>query len=327
MQDSSQDLPQPTDTVDVLMELDKRLDAVEGRISTVEGAVSSAKKPWFRRGGFLGSAAGVLIVIGGWLSGLWMDEPEIPRIVHSNLLLSDRALALTLARGRGDPDRVSPLNTEIHEQVKAHLQNDEATKTYLFDIAAAQGVLTYSGSHTYLKHYVPFGSVACLMLSDPDMRDLLLASSDAAPRAVRDKTRACTTAQSATAGRTIGFSDFSPLVVPFQASAGDTVEISVRVLAQRPDPAGFVEYSKGHELFEAVLFPDTPITFDPPVHTNIVQAKVDVPQGRDRHQIAVYLNEAGEEKVDSDKNPNLDRDQEFVVSLFVTVKVIPEAKL
>ena len=76
-----------------------------------------------------------------------------------------------------------------------------------------------------------------------------------------------------------------------------------------------------------MLFPDTPVTFDPPVHTNIVQAKLDVPEGRDRHQIAVYLNQSGEEKVDSDKNPELDRDQEFVVSLFVTVKVIPEAKL
>ncbi len=323
-----------SDSVETFLRFDHRLDDLTERIGRIERGIDARSKPFWKRGTVIGSGVGILIVATGWLASLWMDEPEIPRIVHSNVLLSDRALALTLQRGRSDADRVSPLNTEIHEQVKSHLQTNDVTKQFLYDIAAKHGTLTYSGSRTYLKHRVPIGSVACLMLSEPEMRELLRVSSDAAPGAVQAMSNACTkppdNAEQPGGGNglTIAFTDFSPLVIPFRANGGDQVELIVRVLAHRQEPGiGFVADENGHRLVQATLYPDTAIDLGDPPESNVLRTTFQVQPGRDRHSVAVFLNDAGEARVDSDKNPEVTADQEFVVSLFVTLTVTPQAKL
>ena len=54
--------PDPAKNVDVLLSLDQRLDAIEGRMASAEGMLAKAKKPWFKRPTVLGYGFGIVFV-------------------------------------------------------------------------------------------------------------------------------------------------------------------------------------------------------------------------------------------------------------------------
>ncbi len=329
---------------------DARLDALEAATSNLRGTIERMKTPFWKRWSFLGSTLGVVLVATGWLWSHFEDDPEIPRMVHSNILMSDKALALTIKRGIAGDGSVSPLVQQIGKQVDHHLKTDEVAREYLFDVAALQGIRTWSAARLFKRQPVVVGSVRCRLLADPLLWESLVSISPDTPEA-RHIARSCSgggqgggTGGGTGAGTGGGegtahvgerlagpdalrsvahFADFSPMILPFQAEAGDAVELDIRILAQRQiDEDTLVEISDAHDFVEATLFPAADITFDPPVRRNRLTQRLELAEGESAQVLAITLSDEGQSKVQGPDGAG-----DFYIYLFATVTVIPKPRL
>ena len=269
--------------------------------------------PWTKSPGPLA----VLGIIGtiGWSH--WQDDHEIPKLFHSNILMTEEALALSLQRGRQSPP--SALNEQVSLEISHQLRQNSETKSYLLHVATSHSVRTYVGSRTYVRHEVPLFSLRCLMLSDPDIRQLIARTT----QDIQD----CTDAEARKVSVLLPFVDLSPLVIPFVAKPGDDVVLSIYVDSHNIGKFGeetSVKY--GHKLAQAHTYPKTPVKFNKVSRSNYLSANIDVPEEVADQFISISLNEQGRNMVDASGAMGRGGDEPYVISLFSTVTVTPSWK-
>ena len=308
--------PQGAGMTHAMFKLDERLDALEKEHSKLTGRLANLEKPFWKNIKVLTPIAAVVFVVVGYIASLWADDPEIPRILHSKVLLTDRALALTMKRAREDGDDSYELNGEFKTQFKEHLVVDD-TKLFFADLASKHGLRTYSGAETYSVQTVPLGRLGCLIIDDSEMREVLVSATATAPDTFTALEQSCMGVRESTEVR---FADFSTLVVPFHANTKDHVELFVRVHAFDPREGAKLTETEG--LIEAVLFQGSPIEFVE-VKDDVYKAKLELREEETRHAVAIDLTDIGQARVDSSRNEGGDITKEYIITLFATVIVTP----
>ena len=286
----------------------------EGQPGTTFKAMAASLPSWRVLG-----ALGILVsILGSFIWSHAEDNPEIAALIHSRVFMSDRALALTLQRGRGSDD--SPLNEQIFEELQYHLSETEETKKHLRDVAKDHSVRSYSGSRTYMRHIIPLISVRCLMLSDPILRRLVLDVLEEQDEQTVD----CSDAQRLQDNAGLPFVDFSPLVLPFIAKADDDVDLAVYIDSHKiENNAIVVSVKEGRDLIELSTYPEAGLSLDSRVQDNYLSAKIEVPEGRSDHYVGISLNDTGRNMVFPTGDSIEGNHASFVISLFATVTITP----
>ena len=269
--------------------------------------------PWTKSPGPLA----VLGLIGTIVWSHWQNDHEIPKLFHSNILMTEEALALSLQRGRDS--QTSVLNEQVSLEISHQLRNNSETRSYLLHVATSHSVRTYVGSRTYVRNKVPLFSLRCLMLSDPGIRQLISRTNED----IQD----CTDAEARKVSVLLPFVDLSPLVIPFAAKPGDDVVLSVYVDSHKIGNFGEeTSVKRGHELVQAHTYPRTPVKFNEVSRLNYLSANIDVPEEAADQFISISLNEQGRNMVDALGAVGEGGDEPYVISLFSTVTVTPSWK-
>ena len=317
-----------------------RIALLEKKLGDLTNAFARTETtlPVYRRKSVLGGFFAVLAILSVWFSTHFTEDPEIPRLVHKNILLSDKALALILERGRTTNN--SPLNQEVAAEFHHNIEHNNVTQSHLYAIVNRDSVRTYSNSRIYVEHQIPIGSLRCLMHADPALKAIFLAASAREFEAMAPSQEMeakissglgifsdCDSPSGAGALVMIPFTDFTPTTVPFFAKTGDEVLLSLHIDARRIDPnMDIVTLAEGHDLLvEAVLFPNTEIQFSNSVRDNHLEARIIIPKGRLDHYVTVSLTEKGAEKVSPTPNAEIDgtRGKTFIIQIIATVTVRP----
>lgn len=341
-------------------EVDDRLDALESTIKTLEGTLADMKKPWYRTRGFQGSALAIALGLVAWGYSFINKDPELPRMFHQHVLMSDQALALIMKRDFSDTESNGDLEKQMTLKMKSQIEHDdtkgfvstiadqvlrsEPSKEMLFEIAATRASRTYSNARIFQRQPLPLGSVRCQIISDPELWAFLsrpsklrrtqvserLASTDPMappPDPGHKLSGPCENNQELKAETEVSFVDTSAVVVPYVANAGDRVELEIQVLANTYDETGDALRSQaGHTYVEAVherpsaAQSQAKVEFDEVTQANLLSASFTAPQGDRAHLIFIHLNEKGMEKLTAEVN-------ETLIVVFATVTVFPNSTL
>ena len=319
MGDPDKSGPKLTDVTDVLLRLDERLDTLEAENRRLNGRITELSTPIWRNWKALVPIGVVLSVVFGAITWVWNEVPEIAQIVHTKILRSDDAIALSLKNSRVNGDEETLLSQEIENEFREHLAVED-TKTYIADLAKSHGYQTYSASQSYQSIGVPIGRIACLLMAEPEMRDILTETSDAAAAKIGLLDQSC---RAPHRGNEVPITDFSPMDVPFNAEPGDLVELVVQVRAFDPTTGSAREDASG--ILEAFVFEGDEVTFEK-LRNNLVRATLKLPPDLKRHVVSINLNKQGKNIVDPTRSRVSTGSAKMVVSLFATIIVKPESE-
>ena len=319
MGSNSTPTPTPRDITDVVFAMDERLDRAEAEQRRLEDQIRTLSTPLWRNWKALTPVGVIGGVVLGALLWLWTEVPQIAQVVHHKLLRTHSALAMSLEEGRQDTDADQTLNKALKSEFETNLAVDE-TQAFLTKLAMSKGLRTYSGSHSYKAVSVPLGRISCLLMADSEMRDVFMATSDAAADRIFQLDTSCLSTQK---GTELHVTDFSPLYVPFHAKTGDTVELVVRVRAN--DPNSPTVHEDASSMIEAVVYKGQPVTFER-IEDNLVRATLKLPDSLRRHVVSIQLNRKGELLVDPTRSGFSAQANPMVVSLFATIIVTPESE-
>ena len=332
-----------------MADVDTRLDELEHQVEDLTSELTALKRPWYRTGGFKTSAVGIALALLAWAYAFIGKEPEIPRMLHQHVLMSDQALALIMDRDISNAESDGALEKQMARKVKAQIEHDDTkgyvstiadevfrstpSKQMLFEIAATKGARTYSDARIFRRQLLNLGSVRCQIISDPELWAFLNGPAGgggaAPPPTHRVSARlkgACDNNEEIGAETEIAFLDTAPVVVPYIANPGDHVELRIQVLANSYDEDGDpLRSSVGHTYVEAfherpnAAAANTPVAFNDVVQNNLLTASFTAPEGDLTHLIFVELNEAGAQKLDNEA-------QNTLIVVFATVTVIPASE-
>lgn len=205
-------------------------------VKTAHEAVETLKKPFWRRGTVLTSGFASVALVAGWLWSAYSVDSPFPMYVHRNVLLTEPAIAQTLRLASADASHKSPAYDAIGAVVSTHVEQDPDTRTRIEATARRSAVRTFNGSKTFLPQELSSVGLGCLLSLDPAFVEVI--GADPGKMAAL-----CDRPAEAQVSISIPFVESSPLYIPFAALPGDTVNLSVKVLATQQDNAD-VEFKR-----------------------------------------------------------------------------------
>lgn len=353
MSDSNERLEQIEKVLDDLksenyVRTDERLDKLEMMTASLERALAEVRKPWYKTGGFKGSAIGILAAFGLWAYSFFQSDPELPRLLHQNLLMSDKALALMIQRDIDNPESTNVLSKQVGRKADVRLKADDAqehisniamevfnsepSQKKIYKIAATQAARTYSEARIFRRQELSLGSVRCQMISDPELWNLLSKVKLDIPNVPPHRIPALTQLENACEGEAnnpsnviVPFFNTSPMVIPYIANPGDDVEVEVQVISNSWDENGNLDRSANGQAFLEVTHEQPNradgggIAFAEQDQGNVFRKSFEAPSGDKSHLVFVQLSDRGLQKLSG-------KDDTLIV-VFATVTVLPGSNL
>jgi len=201
-------------------------------LGAIDRAVAVLRKPFWKRPTFLGGFCAVLIFVGLWIASGFTRNSPIAQYIHQNILLTDNAIASTLETSRiGANGRyISPALAAIGDVVADQVENGTATHSKIANMARRLGRQTYNDAKTFFPTQLTSIGLGCLLANDQGY----VAAIGADPIRMQ---ALCARDMAQQVTISLPYVDTSALRIPFNAKKGDTVTLTIDVVAtSQSDP-------------------------------------------------------------------------------------------
>jgi hypothetical protein len=290
-----------------LIERDNRLDELSDKISVLADQTDAVSKrlakletPFWKRPTMVGGATAVLgLVVGYVLFPFIASDPALPKFVHQHFLHTDRAIAGTLGprvtqavkENSDDP----ALQVGLRALINEHLDSDKEAEALLAQTVRDKQENLYHGSKHFFAREITTKSLGCLVSYDAYLREKLFW--DVAPS---ELDKLCDDEREDVEPLAIRVFETTSLVIPFAASANDTVEVRVVVQSTTDDGQDTVLLDASKYVLLTVDQGDDEIAFDATRRIPGTSTAMLNMSGPDRlRNVSLSLNDKGYEKMNS----------------------------
>jgi len=199
-------------------------------VRAMQASIATLQKPIWKRPTVLGGAFAVFALAAGWVWSSYSADSPFPMFVHRNVLLTEPAIAQTLRLAAADEDYKSVAYDAIGDVVAEQVTRDGETRATIVGVALRHGQRTYNEAKTFFPTKLNSIGLGCLLALDQGY----VAAIGADPARMR---ALCGRSAQEQVVVSLPYIDTSPLRIPFAASAGDKVRLTLDVLAtSQSDP-------------------------------------------------------------------------------------------